>query len=173
MKRKMFLILIVAALATTPMFASFEGISSIGGSYQYREGSHLGGLSNQNFGFINDAPVGYFVGINAGFGDLADPDWAVNMLVGPAYSYFFPEANLSIDVALGASLSGQWMDDGDYFGLGIGGYLGATWHMTSHTALLLGATLGYDILGVGLSNGDVGFNGVFHVAPSLAVGFTY
>ncbi len=155
------------------MSASFEESRSIGGSYQYKGGFHLGSLTSHDFGFINDAPVGYFVGINAGFGDLVDPDWAVNMLVGPAYSYFFPEANLSIDVALGASLSGQWMDEGDYFGLGIGGYLGATWHMTSHIALLLGTALGYDILGVGLSNGDVGFNGVFHVAPSLAVGFTY
>ena len=62
----------MAALAAAPMSASFEESRSIGGSYQYKGGFHLGSLTSHDFGFINDAPVGYFVGINAGFGDLVD-----------------------------------------------------------------------------------------------------
>ena len=40
-------------------------------------------------------------------------------------------------------------------------------------ALLIGCNLGYDMLGVDLDTGDVGFSGDFYVSPSLSIGIRY
>ena len=172
MNKKFLVFAAVLFIAASVFAVSFTGISSVGGNYTFRDGEHLGGLSSQNFGYINDCPVGYFVGVNADFNLQDDMNWALNMIVGPSYSYMFSNVPMSVDVALGLSLSGEWIETSE-FGLGIGGYLGTTWHMNEMVALFLGCSLGYDMLGVSLDTGDTYFSGDFFVSPSLAIGFTY
>ena len=55
----------------------------------------------------------------------------------------------------------------------IGGYIGATYYLNNAIALLIGCNLGYDMLGVDLDTGDVGFSGDFYVSPSLSIGIRY
>lgn len=152
---------------------SFDGLTSVGINYEYRDGENMWGLSSQTFGYVGTCPVGYFVGVNADFAFSAVSDFAIGVIVGPSYRYMFQNVPMSIDVALGLSASGEWIDVNDFFGLGIGGYLGATYYMTDNIALMLGCTLGYDMLAVDLNTGDCSFYGNFYVSPSVAVGFRY
>lgn len=111
------------------------------------------------------------VSVNADF-NLADNVMAIGMLVGPSYRYMLSNVPMSIDVAIGASLAGQYIGTG-IFDLGIGGYIGATYYLNNAIALLIGCNLGYDMLGVDLDTGDVGFSGDFYVSPSLSIGIRY
>ncbi|MDD7200859.1 MAG: hypothetical protein SPF89_03155 [Sphaerochaetaceae bacterium] len=170
MNKKIVLGMALAMLAAGSAFAtSFDGLTSVGGNYTYRDGEHLGGLTVHNFGYVNDCPVGYLVSFNSGFNV---DNQEINMLVGPSYRYQLQDLPMSIDAALGLSASGQWFDE-DFFELGIGGYLGATYRLSNRLSLLAGCTVGYDMLSVSLDDGDTGYSGDFFVSPSLGIGFNY
>ena len=171
MKRRILIIAIVTFVAASAAFASFDGLTSIGVNYEFRDGEHMGGLSSQTFGYVNDCPVGYLVSVNADF-NLADNAMVIGMLVGPSYRYLLSNVPMSIDVAIGASLAGQYIGT-RIFDIGIGGYIGATYYLNNTIALLIGCNLGYDMLGVNLDTGDTGFSGDFYVSPSLSIGFRY
>ena len=162
-------IVLIAGVAA----ASFDGLTGVGINYEYRDGENMWGLSSQTFGYVGTCPVEYFIGINADFAFSDVSDFTIGMIVGPSYRYVFQNVPMSIDVAVGLSLSGEWIDADDFFGLGIGGYLGAAYYMTDSIALMLGCTLGYDMLAVDLNTGDCSFYGNFYVSPSIAVGFRY
>lgn len=171
MKRKILIIALATVVAVSSAFASFDGLTSVGVNYEFRDGEHMGGLSSMTFGYVNDCPVGYHISVNADF-NLADKAMAIGMLVAPGYRYMLSNVPMSIDVAIGASLAWQYIGTG-IFDLGIGGYLGATYYLNNAIALLIGCNLGYDMLGVNLDTGDTGFSGDFYVSPVLSVGFRY
>lgn len=167
--KKFFLLFLIALLAAATISAStFSGTTSIGGSYTFRDGEHLGGISSQTFGFT-DCPVGYFIGLNSAHNR---DGWGLNMIIGPAYKYYFTNVPMSIDAAIGASLSGEWTGE-SVFDLGIGGYLGSSYYINELVSIMLGLSLGYDMLAVDLTNGSTSFANDFHVSPSLSIGFSY
>lgn len=172
MKKRIMVIAIIAIVAVGSASADFDGLTSVGVNYEFRDGVHMGGLSSQTFGYVDNCPVGYLVSVNADF-NLGENSMAIGMLVGPSYRYMFSNVPMSIDLAVGASLSGRNFKDEALFGLGIGGYLGATYYLNNTVALLIGCNTGYDMLKVDLDTGNTGFSGDFHVSPSLSVGFRY
>ena len=185
MKKRILIIALLTVVAASSAFASFDGLTSVGVNYEFRDGEHMGGLSSLTFGYVNDCPVGYLISVNADF-NLADKSMAIGMLVGPSYRYLLSNVPMSIDVAIGASLAGQYIGTetfdlgiGGYIGAtyylnnAIGGYIGATYYLNNAIALLIGCNLGYDMLGVDLDTGDVGFSGDFYVSPSLSIGIRY
>lgn len=172
MKKRIMVVAIIAIVAAGSASAAFDGLTSVGLNYEFRDGVHMGGLSSQTFGYIDNCPVGYLVSVDADF-NLGEDSMAIGMLVGPSYRYMFANVPMSVDLAVGASLSGRDFKDKGLFGLGVGGYLGATYYLNDVVALLFGCNIGYDMLGVDLDTGDVGFSGDFSVAPSLSVGFRY
>lgn len=97
---------------------------------------------------------------------------AIELLAGPSFRYMFTNVPMSVDIAIGASLAGQEFGEG-LFELGIGGYIGATYYLNSTIALLIGCSIGYDMLSASLDSGSTGFSGDFHVSPSMSVGFRY
>lgn len=173
MKKLIILAVILLAFAAGLSAASFDGLTSIGFNYEYRDGVHLGGLSSHTFGYVNDCPVGYLVSVNGDF-NLAQDAMVIGMLVGPSFRIDLGNAPLSLDIAVGAALAGQsFTSDNGLFELGVGGYVGLTYYATDAIALLLGCNIGYDMLSVGLSTGETGFSGDFYVSPSVSVGFRY
>ncbi len=160
---------LVAGIAFAGPFA--EGMTSVGGSYIYRDGEHFGGLSSQTFGFF-DSSVGYFVGANAGFNLSEGTNWNMNIIAAPSYRYHFAETDMNVDLAVGLSFSGTWAERNE-FGFGVGGYLGAAWDVSSDISILLGCSLGYDMLKVDLDTSAVDFGGRFYTIPSLSIGFKY
>lgn len=170
MKKKIISVSLVLALSCACLFASFAGRSSIGVNYSYEDGNYLG-LSTDHIGFINNAPVGYFIGADADFGIAGTPGWRINMLIGPAYRYFFSDVPISVDIAAGLSLGGASKSSSLDFGLGA--YLGAAWAVTDHMEVLLGAKLGSNFVDINLDNPAIGIKGDFYVTPQIALGFTY
>lgn len=172
MRKRIIVIAIIAIVAAGSASAAFDGLTSAGLNYEFRDGVHMGGLSSQTFGYVDNCPVGYLFSMNADF-NLGENSMAIGMLVGPSYRYMTTNVPMSIDLALGASLSGQKLKDEGLFELGVGGYLGATYYLNDMIALLIGCNIGYDMLGVDFATGNTGFSGDFHVSPSLSVGFRY
>ena len=172
MKKKILIIAAIAIMAAGSAFASFDGLTSVGVNYGFRDGEHMGGFSSQTFGYVNGCPIGYLVSVNADF-NLADERMAIGMLIGPSYCYMISNVPMSIEVAIGASLAAQSFSDTGLFELGVGGYLGATYYLDDAIALLIGCNIGYDMLGVDLNDGDACFYGDFYVSPSLSIGFRY
>lgn len=173
MKKKLITLLLIALITTAAVSAAtFDGLTSVGVNYEFRDGMNLGGLSSQTFGYINDFPLGYLISANADF-NLADDAMTIGLLIGPSYRYMLESVPMSIELALGASASGQWYAGEDIFDFGIGGYLGATYYLNDAFALLIGCNLGYDMLSIGLGDGEIGFSGDFYVSPSLSFGFRY
>ena len=172
MKKIILIFTIISIMAAGSVFAAFEGLTSVGVNYEFRDDEHMGGLASQTFGYVNDLPVGYLISLNADF-NLADKAMAIGMLVGPSYHYIFSNVPMSIDVAIGASLATQFFSDINLFELGIGGYVGATYYLNDAIALLLGCNIGYDMLGINLNTADASFSGDFYVSPSLSIGFRY
>lgn len=169
---KKVLILVFAVIASASLFAAdFDGITALGVNYEYREDIHMGGLSVQNFGYFGACPVGYLANINADF-NLEDNKSTIGMLIAPSYRYKLEDVNMSIDAAVGVSATGEWFGGAGDFLLGIGGYLGATYYLDSF-ALLIGCTLGYDMMSVGLDSGNIEYAGDFYVSPSISFGFRY
>ena len=171
MEKRILIIALVTVLATSSAIASFDGLTSVGVNYEFRDSEHMGGLSSLTFGYVNDCPVGYLISVNADF-NIADNARTIGMLVGPSYRYLLSNVPMSIDVAIGASLAEQYIGTG-IFDLGIGGYIGATYYLNNAIALLIGCNLGYGMLGVNLDTGDTGFSGDFYVSPILSIGFGY
>lgn len=171
MKKIILIAIISLSLAAGVYAAAFDGLTSIGVNYEYRDGMYLGGLSSQTFGYVNDYPVGYFVSVNADF-NLGDDTLSIGMLVGPSFRYMFSNVPMSIELAVGASLAGQAFWE-SLFELGIGSYIGATYYINDTIALLIGCNIGYDMLGVDLNTAAAVFSGDFYVSPSLSVGFRY
>ena len=172
MKKRILIFTIIAIMAAGSAFAAFEGLTSIGVNYEFRDGEHLGGLSSQTFGYVNDCHAGYLISLNADF-NLADKLMSIGMLVGPSYRYILSNVPMSIDVAIGASLATQVFSDTNLFELGVGGYVGATYYLNDAIALLIGCNIGYDMLGIDLNTADASFSGDFYVSPSLSIGFRY
>ena len=143
MKKRILIIALLTVVAASSAFASFDGFTSVGVNYEFRDGEHMGGLSSLTFGdgehmgglssltfgYVNDCPVGYLISVNADF-NLADKAMAIGMLVGPSYRYLLSNVPMSIDVAIGASLAGQYIGT-EIFNLGIGGYIGATYYLNN------------------------------------------
>lgn len=50
MKKRILIIAIVTIVAASAAFASFDGLTSIGVNYEFRDGEHMGGLASQTFG---------------------------------------------------------------------------------------------------------------------------
>ncbi len=171
MKRIILIAIISISLAAGTAAASFDGLTSMGVNYEYRDGVHLGGLASQTFGYAGDCPVGYLVSVSADF-NLGDDAMAIELLAGPSFRYMLTNVPMSVDIAIGASLAGQEFGEG-LFELGIGGYIGATYYLNSTIVLLTGCSIGYDMLSVSLDSGNTGFSGDFHVSPSVSVGFRY
>ena len=94
------------------------------------------------------------------------------MIIGPAYKHYFTNVPMSIDAAIGASLSGEWTGE-SVFDLGIGGYLGSSYYINELVSIMLGLSLGYDMLEVDLTSGSTSFANDFHVSTSLSIGFCY
>ncbi len=89
--KKIILIAIVSVSLVAGVYAtSFDGLTSIGANYEYRDGYHLGGLSSISFGYADDCPVGYLVSVNADF-NLGREAMAIGMLVGPSFRYLFTD----------------------------------------------------------------------------------
>ena len=86
MKKRILIIALLTVVAASSAFASFDGFTSVGVNYEFRDGEHMGGLSSLTFGYVNDCPVGYLISVNADF-NLADKSMAIGMLVGPSYRY--------------------------------------------------------------------------------------
>lgn len=171
MNKKIILFTVVLALSGACLFASFNGRSTIGVNYSYEGGNYFG-LSTDHTGFINNGPVGYFVGVDADFGFAGTPGYRINMLIGPTYKYRFKDIPMSIEVAAGASLGGS--STSNVFSFGLGGYIGAAYAINNSIELLLGAKLGSNFVEVPLSEPSaIHVAGDFYVTPQLAIGFTY
>lgn len=171
MKKKILAFTIIVMFASLAAFATFDGLTSVGVNYEFRDGVHLGGLTTQNFGYINDCPVGYLVSVNSDF-NLGEDSMSIEMLLGPSYRYLLSNVPMSIDTAAGVSLAYQDFNS-NLFELGVGGYLGATYYWTDLVALLVGCNIGYDMWQLDLTTAENGFPGIFHVSPVLSVGFRY
>lgn len=168
------LLVVLIALVSVSMVAakSFEGTTTVGLNYEYREGLNLGGLSTASFGTFENSPIGYLFSISAAANFADAKDFSISLLAAPKYSYYFSNVPMSIDAALGLSFTGNLFDD-KTFGFGFGGYIGATYNLNDMIALLLGCTLGYDIMSVDLDNGNIDSACNFYVVPSLSIGFRY
>ena len=166
MKKRILIFTIIAIMAAGSAFAAFEGLTSVGVNYEFRDGEHMGGLSSQTFGYVNDCPVGYLISLNADF-NLADKLMSIGMLVGPSYRYILSNVPMSI------ALATQVFSDTNLFELGVGGYVGATYYLNDAIVLLIGCNIGYDMLGIDLNTADASFSGDFYVSPSLSIGFRY
>ncbi len=171
MKKVLIIALVSLSVIAGAYATSFDGLTSVGVNYEFRDGMHLGGFASETFGYVNGSPVGYLVSVNADF-NLKEDALAIGILVGPSYRYMFSSLPMSIDAAIGVSLAGESIVE-DLFELGIGGYLGASYYINDAVALLIGCNIGYDMLSVGLNTGEAGFAGDFYVSPSLSVGFRY
>lgn len=171
MKKKILAITIIVMFATISVFATFDGLTSIGVNYEFRDGKHLGGLSTQSFGYINDCPVGYLISLNSGF-NITEDAMAIEMLLGPSYRYMLFNLPMSIDISAGIALANQNFGS-NLLELGIGGYLGATYYCNDAVALLIGCNIGYDMWQVDMTTTATGYSGIFHVSPILSAGFRY
>ncbi|MCK9330682.1 MAG: hypothetical protein M0Q94_12475 [Candidatus Cloacimonetes bacterium] len=169
MKRTMIMVALMLVLVIGTVGA--DSVSSVGGEYIYRDGMSFGGLSSQNFGYF-DSQIGYFIGGNAGFNLSGGTNWTMNLIAGPSFRYHFNETKMYFDAAAGLSLSGTWASD-RAFEAGIGGSFGACYEVTEKISLLIGTSIGYDMLRVDLETGAIGFGGSFYCIPSMSVGFSY
>lgn len=169
--KKIISIVSVLALSCACIFAAtYDGRTSVGINYSFDYGVNGFGLTTDTVGYINDAPVGYYVGTDADFtiGDVSL--WNINMIVGPAYSYEFEGTNVSFEVAGGLSASTTSFE---LFSFGVGAYAGAAWSFSDSAELLLGAKMGSNFVNIPLNNPSVYTSGDFYITPQLAIGFNY
>lgn len=168
--KKIISIVSVLALSCACIFAaSYDGRTSVGINYSYDDGSYFG-LSTDTVGYVNDGPVGFYIGTDADFriGDISA--WNINMIVGPSYSYSFGDSNVSFEIAGGISAS---CTSFELFSFGLGGYAGAAWAFSDSAELLLGAKMGSNFVNIPLDNPSISTSGDFYITPQLAIGFTY
>ncbi len=169
MKKKI-LVLAIVSLMCVSAFAAVEGRTSVGLNYSYNDGNFFG-LTTDTVGFINDCPVGYYIGTDADFGIGNVSAYKIQMQFAPVYRYMIANTAMSIDLALGLSAS---YVEADLFKFGIGGYLGAEYRVSDIVSLMVGAKMGSDFVNIPLeSNPEVTVDGDFYVTPYLAVGFCY
>lgn len=171
--KKVIITAVLVCMALSLYAGNFDGFTSTGLNYEYRDGMHLGGLTINNTGYINDCPVGYYISTNADFNFKNGLNMAIGIIAAPSYRYMLENIQMSIDTALGVSASGVWMNGSNDFQLGVGGYIGATYYMNDEIALLIGCNLGYDMLSVDLNTGKTGFAGEFYASPAISIGFRY
>mgnify|MGYP004699145361 CR=1 FL=1 len=171
--KKAILITVALCMALSLNAGTFDGFTSTGLNYEYRDGIHLGGMTVSNSGYVNDFPVGYYISANADFNPRKISDMTITLIAAPSYRYMLDNVPMSIDTALGLSVSGVWTGGKNDFQLGLGGYIGAAYYMNDRIALLIGCNLGYDMLSVNLATGAAGFSGEFYASPALSIGFRY
>ena len=171
--KKTVLVLAMVCMALSVYAGTFEGLTSTGLNYEYRDSKSLGGMSVENFGYVNDFPLGYYISTNADFNFIDGADMTINLMAAPIYRYMIENVPMSIDAAFGLSASGVWFNSRNEFQLGVGGYIGATYYMNDMIALLIGCKLGYDMLSVDMNTGDTAFSGEFHASPAISIGFRY
>ncbi len=80
MKKRIMVVAIIAIVAAGSASAAFDGLTSVGLNYEFRDGVHMGGLSSQTFGYVDNCPVGYLVSVDADF-NLGKDSMAIGMLV--------------------------------------------------------------------------------------------
>lgn len=168
--KKVLIMLVASLVCCCGLFASFDGFTTVGPSYSFHDGKNYMGLNSDNFGFVNDGPVGYYAGINAEFNLKDVNDWKIGMLVGPSYRYSFGESGVSLDIALGLSMEGTNLG---FFSFGVGGYIGADWRINNVFGLGIGTQIGSNFVDVNLANGKFGVSGDFYVSPTLSAIFYY
>ncbi len=168
--RKALLIMCIALIASTGVFASFDGRTSAGINYSYDKGNEFG-MSVDSIGYINEGIIGYYIGVDADFSFSDISLFDISLLAGPAYRYRFNDAPVDFELAIG--ISGNTTAE-SILSFGLGAYAGIAWHCTELVDLLAGVKLGSNFVELSFADGfQSGVKGNFYVTPVIAAGFAY
>lgn len=166
--KKIITILIVSCVLTTGLFA-FDGNTSASFAYSYNDKGNYLGLSSDSVGYVNNSSFGYYVGTEALFNVKNIEDWKINMLAGPSYRYSFGTSNVSLNVSLGLSASGNKYD----FSFGLGSFWGAIWKFNNVFGLNIGTKFGSNFVEVPFNGEGISVTPNFYVTPVIGFNFYY